>query len=127
MSQAPQALPANDRSSLQSRARLGSLTRILRYSSVRILSLLLTVVIGVYLTIIIANMGGHVDNFRKAEIREGVQAGMLNDRALLQMTDEERKAILTEMQNILYDLRASVEHDSVDRPSPMDDIDHYTR
>lgn len=50
----------------------GTLTRVLKYSGVRLLSLFITVVVGVYLTILIANMGGYVDQMMKAEIQERV-------------------------------------------------------
>ena len=35
--------------------------RVFRYVAVRLLTLFVTVVIGIYLTIMIANMGGYVD------------------------------------------------------------------
>ena len=38
-----------------------SLIRVLRFVLVRLLTLFATVVIGIYLTIVIANMCGHVD------------------------------------------------------------------
>ena len=46
--------------------------RVLKYSAVRLISLFITVVIGVYLTIMIANMGGYVDQMMKAEIQERI-------------------------------------------------------
>ena len=46
--------------------------RILRYVVLRAGSLFVTVVIGVYLAILIANMGGYVDEIRKAQIREQI-------------------------------------------------------
>lgn len=53
--------------------------RISRYVVTRILSLAITVVIGVYLTILIANMGGFVDTIMRGEIRDRVtQAIALN-------------------------------------------------
>jgi peptide/nickel transport system permease protein len=39
--------------------------------------LLITVVVGVYLTVLIANMGGHVDKIRIAQVREEVAARVL--------------------------------------------------
>lgn len=121
MSQASEALPANVRSSLQRRARLGLLTRILRYSTVRILSLLLTVVLGVYLTILVANMGGYVDRFRRAEIRELVQATMMGDPALLQMSSEERMAIME--QRIAVEERRA----GLDRPFIFRSFNYLSR
>lgn len=51
---------------------LGTLQRVLKYSGVRLISLFLTVVVGIYLTILIANMGGYVDQMMKAEIQERI-------------------------------------------------------
>ncbi len=49
-----------------------TLSRVARYTVVRLLTMAITVTIAVYLTILIANMGGYVDQIRKAEIRENV-------------------------------------------------------
>jgi len=51
-----------------------TLSRIARYTLVKTVLLLFTVVIGVYLTILIANMGGHVDEIRRGAIREEIAA-----------------------------------------------------
>jgi peptide/nickel transport system permease protein len=47
-----------------------SFIRVLRYSVVRLLSLLVSLIIAIFLTIVIANMGGYVDRIRMGEIRE---------------------------------------------------------
>jgi len=47
-------------------------TRMFRYTGVRLVTLFVTVVIGVYLTIMIANMGGYVDQIMRSEIRERI-------------------------------------------------------
>jgi peptide/nickel transport system permease protein len=56
------------------KARKGNdtLTRVLKYMGVRLVTLFLTVVVGIFLTIMIANMGGYVDEIRRGEIRENV-------------------------------------------------------
>jgi peptide/nickel transport system permease protein len=46
--------------------------RVAQYTAVRLVTLFVTIVIGVYLTIMIANMGGHVDNIMRAEMRERI-------------------------------------------------------
>lgn len=46
--------------------------RVTQYSAIRLVTLFVTIVIGVYLTIMIANMGGHVDNIMRAEMRERI-------------------------------------------------------
>jgi peptide/nickel transport system permease protein len=47
-------------------------SRVLRYLLFRSIALFVTVVIGVYLTVLIANMGGYLDTIRKAQIQEVV-------------------------------------------------------
>lgn len=49
-----------------------TLLRVAQYSVIRLVTLFVTIVIGVYLTIMIANMGGHVDNIMRAEMRERI-------------------------------------------------------
>lgn len=48
----------------------GTLKRVAKYSGVRLLSLFITVIIGIYLTILIANMGGYVDKLMEAQVVE---------------------------------------------------------
>jgi peptide/nickel transport system permease protein len=56
----------------EKKSSTSALGRVLKYSAVRLISLFVTVVIGIYLTIMIANMGGYVDNMMKSEIQETV-------------------------------------------------------
>ncbi|MBE0688444.1 MAG: ABC transporter permease, partial [Anaerolineaceae bacterium] len=51
---------------------MSTVQRVVKYSGFRLLSLFVTVVIGIYLTIMIANMGGYVDQMMKAEIQERI-------------------------------------------------------
>ena len=51
-----------------------SLRKLIRYTLMRGLALIVTVIIGVYLAVLIANMGGYVDQIRIGEIKE--QVGM---------------------------------------------------
>ncbi len=46
--------------------------RVSRYVATRILTLGFTVIVGIYLTILIANMGGYVDRIMRGEIRDRV-------------------------------------------------------
>ena len=54
------------------RASTNTFVRVSRYVATRILTLTITVVIGIYLTILIANMGGYVDRIMRGEIRDRV-------------------------------------------------------
>jgi peptide/nickel transport system permease protein len=77
-------------------AKASSFLRILRYVSVRLLTLFITVVIGIYLTIMIANMGGYVDQIIKGEIRDRITQGFLANPSAQQMDPEVRKKLIQE-------------------------------
>ena len=68
-----------------------ALTRVVQYTSMRMVALFFTVLIGVYLTILVANMGGHVDEIRKGYIRESVAIASGFDPELKNMTVDERR------------------------------------
>ncbi len=70
--------------------------RIFRYSFVRLITLFVTVVLGVYLTIMIANMGGYVDTIMKAEIRERVTLTVANNPANKNMPKDELAVLVNE-------------------------------
>jgi len=65
-------------------------SRVAKYTGVRLVGLFFTVVIGVYLTILIANMGGYVDDMRRGEIRESVALSIRADPALQNLEAEQR-------------------------------------
>ncbi|HSL45024.1 MAG TPA: ABC transporter permease [Anaerolineales bacterium] len=73
-----------------------TLIRVSRYVVVRLLTLFVTVVISIYLTIVIANMGGHVDQIMRGEIRERVTASVAGNPTLLQMEPEVRQKLIAE-------------------------------
>ena len=58
--------------------------RVTRYVSARVLTLFVTVVIGIYLTIMIANMGGYVDQIMRGEIREHVTTAIAGNAAYVE-------------------------------------------
>lgn len=64
--------------------------RVTKYTAVRLISLAITVVIGLYLTILIANMGGYVDTIRIAQIREDVNARIAGNPAMRNLTPDAR-------------------------------------
>jgi peptide/nickel transport system permease protein len=81
-------------------ASSGTFTRVAKYTVVRLLTLLITVTIGVYLTILIANMGGYVDQIRRGEIREGISMRMMSDPTFKQMAPELRNKRMDEMARL---------------------------
>jgi peptide/nickel transport system permease protein len=74
-----------------------TLVRVARYAGVRVLTLAITVVIGLYLTVLIANMGGYVDQIRRSQIREDVLIRASNDPGIRNLSAEERQKRVTEM------------------------------
>src|SRR5690606_38306390 len=87
-----------------------NLSRVLRYTLVRRLTLLVTVVIAVYLTILIANGGGYVDQMRIGQIREQVILQMGSDPEMALLTVQQRKQLEEER------VRVRVEQLGLDRP-----------
>ncbi|MCS7283008.1 MAG: ABC transporter permease [Anaerolineae bacterium] len=74
--------------------------RVLRYTLVRGITLFITVIIGVYLTVLIANMGGYVDEIRKGEIRENVAIQVMNDPALRALSPDAKRQLIEERVRI---------------------------
>ena len=66
-----------------------TISRVGKYLLFRGVALFVTVVIGVYLTVLIANMGGYLDTIRIAQIREQAGAAVLNDPVLRAMPASE--------------------------------------
>jgi peptide/nickel transport system permease protein len=75
---------------------LKTLIRITKYTAVRLLTMIITVVVGLYITILIANMGGYVDTIRIAQIREDVNSKMAGNPALRSLTIEQRASMSQE-------------------------------
>ncbi len=74
--------------------RDSTLVRVLRYVSVRLITLFVTVVIGIYLTILIANMGGYVDTIMRGEIRDRVTSSIAGNAAFVKMAPEVRQKLM---------------------------------
>lgn len=70
--------------------------RVSRYIVSRLLSLFITVVLGVYLTIVIANMGGFVDNILRGEIRDRIMQSMINNPNIQAMDSEVRQKLIAD-------------------------------
>jgi peptide/nickel transport system permease protein len=73
-----------------------TLARIVKYVLYRGVALFVTVVIGVYLTVLIANMGGYLDTIRISQIREQIGASILGDPALQTLSANELRANIDE-------------------------------
>ncbi len=77
--------PPKEKKSFSFKTFRKTLSRIFRYSIVRILTVLVTVGVGLYLTLMIVNLGGYVDDVMKGQISEMILgyglAGYFDDMA----------------------------------------------
>jgi peptide/nickel transport system permease protein len=79
------------------RASNSVIGRIATYSIARLFTMFITVVIGIYLTIMIANMGGYVDTIMRSEIRERINQTVLTGKIYQDMAPEARKKIAEDL------------------------------
>lgn len=73
---------------------LRDLRRVGLFTALRLFGLFVTVLVGVYLTIVIANMGGKVDELRIVQIRSTIAEAVRADRAFLDLPAEQRNALV---------------------------------
>ncbi len=91
MSEATVPLDTKLDTPLKRKATFSTLTRVLRYTAVRVVILFLTVVASVYLTILIANMGGYVDTIQRGQIQEAVSMQFALNPAFKALSAEEKQ------------------------------------
>ncbi len=111
MSVVPGAGPAR-------RGWLTDLRRIMVFTGKRLIALVLTVLVGVYLTILIANMGGQVDDLRLIQIRSNVSEQVRADPTFFDLPSEERQDIIERR------VQMEVERRSLDQPFFVRSIDY---
>lgn len=90
--------------------RYVSLVRILKYILFRGIAIWVALVVGLFLTIIIANMGGYVDKIKIAQINETVSVSVFMNPAYQHLTTEEKRKIIEEK------VRLEIERLELDKP-----------
>ncbi len=70
--------------------------RVAKYTGIRILTMMVTVTIGVYLTIMIANMGGYMDTIIRNEVRDNITQSMLANPAFRNLAPDVREKLIQE-------------------------------
>jgi len=68
--------------------------RVAKYTGIRILTMVVTVTIGVYLTIMIANMGGYMDTIIRNEVRDNITQSMLANPAFRNLAPDVREKLI---------------------------------
>jgi len=73
-----------------------TLSRVAKYTALRLITLFVTVVIGIYLTILIANMGGYVDTIMRNEIKYNAAQAVIANPANRNLAPEVRERLIQE-------------------------------
>jgi peptide/nickel transport system permease protein len=68
--------------------------RMARYTALRLVTMAFTVTIGVYLTILIANMGGYVDVMMRNEITDNTTQAIMANKAFQNLAPEARQKLV---------------------------------
>lgn len=76
------------------KAQREAIKRLGRHTALKLVALFFTVAVGVYITVIIANMGGYLDEIRLASIREGIITAASLDQEFRKLPVEERNSII---------------------------------
>ena len=84
--------------------------KLLRYTVIKLFTLFIAVAIGMYLTILIAQMGGYVDEIIKGQIRESISISVSMNPELKFLTAQERSVLITDL------VRVEEERLGLDRP-----------
>ena len=95
-----------------------SFKRFARYTVVRVFTLFFTMAVGIYLAILIANMGGYVDVIVEGGIREAVGMQASNTQAVRLMSREDRQAWINDKVNAQLVARG------MDRPFLIRSFEH---
>lgn len=82
--------------SVKKKKSTSAFARVARFMGVRAITLIITVVIGIYLTIMIANMGGYVDTIMRADIRERITQAVAAQTANMNISTDTRKQMIEE-------------------------------
>jgi peptide/nickel transport system permease protein len=93
---AQETLTAPESASLIVKKSFASSTflRMVRYTALRLVTLAFTVTIGVYLTILIANMGGFVDVMIRTEIQDNVAQSILANQAFKNLAPDVKQKLV---------------------------------
>lgn len=92
--------PADSSDNSKKSGGSSTFARMAKYTAVRVIALFLTVLVGVYLTILVANMGGHVDDLRLGTIRETVAITVSMDPDTRRLSRVERDTLINELVQV---------------------------
>jgi peptide/nickel transport system permease protein len=97
MSEATQSIQPEPSAETKTTGSTSTFSRVAKYTVFRTVALFFTIVVGVYITILIANMGGYVDTIRRGQIREMVGASLGQDPEFRRLPRPERDALMADV------------------------------
>ncbi|MFO8153983.1 ABC transporter permease [Thioalkalivibrio sp.] len=100
------------------RGFLRDLRRLSVFTAKRLAALFLTVLVGVYLTILIANMGGQVDELRMVQIQSTIAEQVRADPAFFDLSPQERNELIQRQ------VQLEVERLRLDQPFIVRSVDY---
>lgn len=89
--------PEADAPTRPTRSTGSTALKLVRYVATKVAALFLALVVGVYLTILIANMGGYVDQMIIGQVREQVSIQVSMDPELRKLPTEERLKMIDDL------------------------------
>lgn len=84
----------------RTRSDVSGFVRVLQYSAVKLVSIAVAVVIAVYLTILVANMGGYVDQMRIATIKENVGMWVYQAEEFRHLSGAEKRELIDQFAQV---------------------------
>jgi peptide/nickel transport system permease protein len=97
---------------------LRSLKRFGRYTAIRVFTLFCTVTVGIYLAILVANMGGYVDKILEGQIKEIVGQLAAGNEQILKLSFQERQDWIQAQIDTMMHIRG------LDRPFIVRSFEH---
>lgn len=88
------AAPAPESPIVKKKFASSTFMRLVKYSGLRLVTLAVTVTIGVYLTILIANMGGYVDVMMRSEVTDNTTQAIMANKAFQNLAPDVRQKLV---------------------------------
>lgn len=90
MADSPLSIEQTGATKVSTKKRPNAWLRLGQYTGKKLISLAFSITVGLYLTILVANMGGYVDEIMKGQIREQISIAVSMDPEMKLLTQAER-------------------------------------
>ena len=90
MADSPLSIEQTGATKVAAKKKPSAWLRLARYTGIKLIALVFSITVGLYLTILVANMGGYVDEIMKGQIRERISLAVSMDPEMKLLTQAER-------------------------------------